>query len=313
MRSEIPRFRRRDVIEVAQDQHGLVTVEDLQGLGLSSATTSEWRALDRLVRLAPRVYLVPELLDDQSHLAAACLARPQAVASHRAAARLWGFDGIDVDLVEITVPGPVRQRTEVVHRSADLRQFEVVEREGIRCTDPTRTLIDLGAVVAEGVVERSLESALRWRLTTLARLRWRMGQLARPGRPGPPVLRRVLERRPPGAPPTDSDLETLFLQCLRAAGVRPPVRQHRVQLPDGSWILLDDAYLDELVFMELDGWATHGTRQAFRRDRRRQNQAVILGWMPLRFTWADVVHEPERVAAEVKAVLHHRRSATLPS
>ena len=107
--------------------------------------------------------------------------------------------------------------------------------------------------------------------------------------------------------------ETLFLQCLRAAGVRPPVRQHRVKLPDGSWIRLDDAYLDELVFIELDGWGSHGSKQAFRRDRRRQNQAVILGWLPLRFTWADVVHEPERVAAEIMTVLEQRCPARLRS
>lgn len=123
----------------------------------------------------------------------------------------------------------------------------------------------------------------------------------------------MLARRPPGAPPTESELETLFLQCLRAAGVPPPVRQHRIQLPDGSWIRLDDAYPNALAFIELDGWATHRSKEAFRRDRRRQNQAVILGWKPLRFTWADVVHQPEQVAAEVMALLRSRQTARLRS
>jgi very-short-patch-repair endonuclease len=67
------------------------------------------------------------------------------------------------------------------------------------------------------------------------------------------------------------------------------------------------------VFIELDGWESHGSKQAFRWDRRRQNQAVILGWLPLRFTWADVVYEPERVAAEVMTVLEQRCPARLRS
>ncbi len=308
-----PDFRARDVRELAGERHGLVTVDELRGMGLRLSTIADWCRTDRLVRLAPRVYLVPALLDDRSHLAALCLSSPRSVASHRAAALLWGLDGIEVDAVDVTVPHGVSLRRGIVHRSDDLAGFEVTEREGIPCTDPTRTLIDLGAVVGDDVVERALESALRRRLTSLPRLGWRLEQVARRGRPGPPALRRVLARRPPGAPPTESELETLFLQCLRAAGVPPPVRQHRIQLPDGSWIRLDDAYPDALAFVELDGWATHGTREAFRRDRRRQNQAVIIGWKPLRFTWADVVDEPERVAAEVKAVLTRRHIARLRS
>lgn len=302
-------FRARDVRDLAGEHHGLITTDQLEWAGVPSSTRQRWCQQDLLVRLAPHVYLLPELLDDWSHLAAVCLSSSHAVASHRAAGLLWGLDGIEVALVEVTVPHGVSLRRGVVHRSGDLADFEVVERELIPCTDPTRTLIDLGAVVDDDSLERALESALRRRLTSLPRLRWRMGQLARPGRPGPSTMRRVLDRRPPGAPPTESDLETLFLQCLRAAGVRPPVRQHRVKLPDGSWIRLDDAYLDELVFIELDGWGSHGSKQAFRRDRQRQNQAVILGWMPLRFTWADLVYEPKRVAAQVEAMLYQRRSA----
>lgn len=284
-------------------QHGLVTTEDFQSLGMSSSTVRDWCRSGRLVRMAPRVYLLPDLLGDWSHLGAACLSRPGAVASHRAAATLWGMDGIEIEVVEITVPSPCRPRSEVLHRSDDLAPFEVTTCQGIPCTDPTRTLVDLGAVVADDVVERALESALRLGITRITRLQWRLHALARSGRPGPASLRRVLQCRPGDAPPTESDLETLFLQCLRAAGVEQPVRQHRVPLPDGSDVRLDSAYPSVLAFIELDGWAAHRSRRAFNRDRSRQNQLVLLGWRPLRFTWSQVVQNPERVAAEVAAVL----------
>lgn len=301
--SELRRFRARDVRDLAEEQHGLITTAQLAWAGVPPATCRRWCLEDVLVRLAPRVYLVPELLDDRSHLAAVCLSSPWAVASHRAAALLWGLDGIDADLVEVSVPHGVTLRRGVVHRTNDLADFEVVEREGIRCTDPTRTLLDLGGVIDEDSLERALESALRRRLTSVPRLQWRLGELSRPGRPGPAPLRRVLVRRPRGAPPTESDLETRFLQVLRAAGVLQPVRQHRVKLPDGGSVRLDFAYPDKVLFIETDGYDPHRSRRAFVRDRRRENQVVLLGWKPLRFTWVDVVHRPEQVADEVATAL----------
>ena len=255
------------------------------------------------MRLAPRVYLVAELIDDRSYLAAVCLSSPPAVASHRAAGLLWGLDGIDADVVEVSVPHGVTLRRGVVHRTNDLAELEVVEREGVRCTDPTRTLLDLGAVIDDDSLERALESALRRGLTSLPRLRWRLEQLSRPGRSGPASLRRVMVRRSAGAPPTESELETRFLQVLRAAGIRQPVRQHRVMLPDGGSVRLDFAYPDKVLFIETDGYDPHRGRRAFVRDRRRENQVVLLGWKPLRFTWPDVTHRPEEVAAEVAAAL----------
>lgn len=53
---------------------------------------------------------------------------------------------------------------------------------------------------------------------------WASGPV--PDAPGPPALRLVLDRRPTDAPPTESELETRFLQVLRAAGIPEPVRQH---------------------------------------------------------------------------------------
>ena len=287
----------------AVDCHGVVTLDQLHALGIRSSTVGDWRRSGRLCRLARGVYAVPELLDRWSRLSAQCRSTPGAVASHRAAARLWALDGIDVDVVELTVPRQARRAAGLVHRSEDLADVDMAEVEAIPCTDATRTLVDLGAVVALDVVERALESALRQRLTTVPRLQWRLSCLARRGRRGPSALQAVLRRRALGAPPTDSELEIRFLQCLRAAGVEQPVRQHAVRLPGGRVVRLDDAYPEAKLFIELDGWMAHRSKQAFGHDRRRQNEVVLLGWQPLRFTWADVVGDPDRVAGEVATML----------
>ncbi|HEV2810259.1 MAG TPA: type IV toxin-antitoxin system AbiEi family antitoxin domain-containing protein, partial [Acidimicrobiales bacterium] len=192
----------------AAARHGLVGLDQLRALGVPSSTTGDWCASGRLSRLAKGVYAVPELVDDRS-LAAVCLSRPEAVASHRAAANLWGLDGIEADVVEVTVPRQVQLASGTVHRSDDLAAFDVVEVQGIRCTDPTRTLVELGAVIASDRLERAVESALRRRLTTVSRLQRRISGLARSGRRGPASLRHVLEPRHADAPPTESEVPPL--------------------------------------------------------------------------------------------------------
>lgn len=38
-------------------------------------------------------------------------------------------------------------------------------------------------------------------------------------------------------------------------------------------------------------------------DRRRDNTCARLGWLVLRFSWADVAHRPEQVVGAVRAAL----------
>ena len=297
----------RRLFEAAAEQHGCLRRDEAWALGASPSMLSRRVRDGRLVVLQPGTYTVPALLDDRSHLAAMCLRRHVIWASHRSAAALHGLDGLVVDVVEVTVPIGVKLVAPGVHRSADLAPFELTDVDGIPCTDATRTLCDLGAVVGDDALELALESALRRGLTSVSRLRWRLEQLARPGRAGPAALRRVLDRRPGDAEPTASELETRFLQTIRGT-VPDPVRQHPVPLRGGGIAYLDDAWPEERVFAELDGWRWHGDRTAFGRDRRRQNAVVLEGWLPLRFTWHDVVNDPAGTARTVSRALASRRS-----
>jgi len=180
---------------------------------VSRSTLSRATARGELVRLTRSAFLIPGLRDELTDVAAALLTYPSAVASHRAAAWMWRLDGVDAPWPDITVPNASAPTIGIAHRSNDLLPFELREVEGLRVTDPARTLCDLGAVCDADVVERAMESALRRGLTSIKRLEWRCGQLQRRGRAGPNVLRTVLRRRPMNAKPTESDLETLYLQA----------------------------------------------------------------------------------------------------
>ncbi len=49
--------------------------------------------------------------------------------------------------------------------------------------------------------------------------------------------------------------------------------------------------------LEADSFAWHGERSHLKRDCRRYNVLVLLGWRVLRFTWEDVMLHPEYVRA----------------
>jgi very-short-patch-repair endonuclease len=55
------------------------------------------------------------------------------------------------------------------------------------------------------------------------------------------------------------------------------------------------------IAIEVDGRAFHSDREAFERDRERQNMLMVRGWIVLRFTWERLVNDPEGVLAEVAA------------
>jgi very-short-patch-repair endonuclease len=49
-------------------------------------------------------------------------------------------------------------------------------------------------------------------------------------------------------------------------------------------------------------------REAFERDRARDNELAELGWLVLRFTYAMLRWEPDRVAQTIRTNLHNRRN-----
>lgn len=178
----------------------------------------------RMVR--PRVHGVLSMIDELTPMAALQLAQPRAVAGMRAASDLHDLDGVDQIALDVLVPPNVWLRGPTVHRATDLVVPEIVVVNGIRCTDAVRTLCDLGRVVDDAHVERAVESLLRRQPAALRLLEERATQLARPGKAGPQSLLRVLRARPDT--PTESDLETVYWQCLREHGVELPVRQYKV-------------------------------------------------------------------------------------
>jgi very-short-patch-repair endonuclease len=164
----------------------------------------------------------------------------------------------------------------------------VVTIEGVRCVDALQTLVDLAETMDDDRWEQALESALRKRLIKISDLEAALPDLGRARTPGTARIRRVLARRPQGAPPTESLLETLMVQLVRRAGLPDPVRQREIYDEDGSFVArVDLCWPDVGLFVELDG--QHHKSQPLYDARRETAVVAATGWLVGRFTWHEVV------------------------
>lgn len=217
-----------------------------------------------------------------------------AFAFRRTAGRWWGLDGAEATTVDVAVGAGHQSRRPGVARLDSLRPGDVVEERGLRVTSVERTLLDVGAVVDDCILERSLECALRRHHADLGRLQDRARCMRTPGARR---LDRVLSARG-DVLPTESDAETLFLQVARGAGLPDPLRQYGVLL-GGRRCRLDFAWPAIRLAVEVDGFEAHGSPSALEADLQRQNRVVLDGWLLLRFTWQAITNSPRVVEAEL--------------
>ncbi len=227
-------------------------------------------------------------------------------ASHRAAARLWGF--YPEDVVEVSTTANMRRPKRAIHRVATMPPRDRRTADGVPVTSVERTLADLAAVMPVGRLEGFVVAALRVRLTSIEDLRSRI-EASDLGRFGRPCLSKLLDGWSDLAA-AESVLETRLRRLVRQHGLPPGVPQLEVFEGRALVARLDLAYPDEMVAVEADGYRWHGDPARWRADLARRNRLTRLGWHVLHFTWDDVEHEPGRVASEIRAALAPKRRAS---
>ena len=102
---------------------------------------------------------------------------------------------------------------------------------------------------------------------------------------------------------TDSELEEEFIRIVRSAGLPVPALGQRIE-----GMKVDAIWRAERVVAELDGYRWHRTGYRQDRDRRREARLRQLGWLPVRYSAAQVFDSPLAVVADLVAVLIARRS-----
>lgn len=69
---------------------------------------------------------------------------------------------------------------------------------------------------------------------------------------------------------------------------------------------VDFAVPELRIAIEVDGYEHHSRRAVWQDDLQRQNELQAAGWIVLRFSWADVLNRPDRVASVIRRVLGSR-------
>jgi hypothetical protein len=277
----------RAVAELAGRQHGVVSRVQLGALGLSRTEIEGRVRRGWLHRVHRGVYAVGHVaLTRNGRFMAAVLACGDGAAlSHFSAAVVWGILEAKGQPIHVTAEKQRSCRGVVVHESP--LAGERVRRLGIVVTTPARTLVDLADVVSRRTLERAFDEA------EYLRLDWRSAA-PRPGRRGSGRLASVLAAHEPGSTRTLSELEELFLAFSDRCGFPRPEVNARIE-----GYLCDFVWRAERVIVETDGERAHGTRRARERDRIRDADLQIAGWMVIRITYVRLLNEPDAVAAQL--------------
>lgn len=297
--------------DLALGQGGLVTRDQASSVGLSSGVIRRAVAAGRL-RTHLGCLVVPSVdasRDVQDAWALGLRLGPESVVTGPTALRLRGWHIPDTQLVVAVRPHRhVRLVGAVVLRDVTPRLS--VAAVGYRLAGRVDALLDTVLVVTQRRAEEIIDIALQrhWLDATSwdAATRHRFGR----GRTGATRLRMLGERV---LEDTHSDGERRLWLLMKRAGLSGWVPNHPLRDAQGRIVAeLDVAHPALRVCIEVDGWAAHSGADAFEQDRSRQNALVIAGWLVLRFTWHQIVHEPDYVIAQIQAALHLRATGGVP-
>ena len=167
-----------------------------------------------------------------------------------------------------------------MHRTASLN---AAVHCGLSLTTPARTLHDLAPLLPQRDLDRAVEEAV-------------IRGLARPHELATrPALREATIAEPRL---TRSEAERRLLKLIRAARLPTPATNVRV----AGWEV-DAFWPRHRLIVEVDGYAYHGNRAAFERDRRKDAALIAAGYRVVRVTWRQIADEPHVVVALLARLL----------
>lgn len=261
-----------------------------------------WIARGRLVAVRRGVYsLGHRVLTQHGRWMAAVLACGEgALLSHRSAAALWGLRPPGGSLIEgrVSGDGPRSPGDGIkTYRSKIVAPRFATVHEGVPVTSVAWTLLDLASVVRAPQLRRAVEAAEQLELFDLNEIHTALA--VDPGRPGSCKLRSLVDDlMDHGVTRTRSDVEAILLQlCIDRDLPRPEVNRY----DNGREV--DFRWPRHRLIVEVDGWQFHRSRRAFVTDRARDRAALRTGWRVARFPATEILRQPARVAAEIRALL----------
>jgi hypothetical protein len=230
---------------------------------------------------------------------AAVLAASPSVGSHWSAAWLWGLLRSRPGTIHVTCPRTRHSKRPFVTHTADLPPIDRTVRDGIPVTSLPRTILDIAVGAQPKAIARYIERAEESKAFDLGEMRELLDRSN--GHQGAAKVSATLDAYFSERQFTRSGLERRFLALVRDAGLPEPsmncfVAGHEI-----------DAYWDDARFgVEIDVYATHGSRVSFEADRTRDDELLLAGVETIRVTGVRLDREPAAVVDSVRRHLARR-------
>ncbi|MGI8460295.1 MAG: type IV toxin-antitoxin system AbiEi family antitoxin domain-containing protein [Solirubrobacterales bacterium] len=299
----VQRHLDRAIQLLAGRQHGVISLAQLVGLGLTPSGVRDRVARGALVRIHQGVYAVGHTaLKREGHWSAAVLACGDgALLSHRTAAAQLSLRPTARSRIDVTVRrrGGRRSRKGLdIHRSSTLAPQDITLVDNIPTTSVARTLLDLAATLHRGALAQAFDRAEILRIFDMRVLEDVIHR--NPGHHGLRPLRALLSSLDPKSKHTRKELERRLLALCREAGLPAPDVNEALIL-EGRTVHPDFLWRAQRFVVETDGWESHGTRLAFERDRAKDALLLRAGYRTVRFTWRQLLDDPAEVLATIQA------------
>ena len=278
-----------DTIDSLLAAEGLILLREHPELG--STLYRRWRQ-GLLRRLHPGVFAGPAPVTETLRLLAMCRWAPRAVLHGPTGVALWldEWSGGVVSLaspVRLVAPAGVRVTLRRIAPEHVWRHRGLAVASAAYCAAELAAADDGRAAMRMFLAGVTSAPALE------------MAARALVGTPGNVVRGRVVKEL--AANPW-SPAERLLHQLLRNAGITDWVANATIRV-EGRRLYPDVLMRDQPLVVEVDGYAFHGGRVAFQKDRERQNLFAQAGFTVLRFTWEDLTENPTMVVTRTRRTL----------
>lgn len=228
--------------------------------------------------------------------------------SHRSAGALLGLLDKGPAVIDVIAPGAHGRKIDGIrfHRVRSPRLEETGTVDGIPCTSPARTLVDLAGTVSDWTLRSAFERAAQRRLLDIQAIEASID----PARRGVRSLLTLVNDWRRAAPLAKkgrlkSPLEAKVLPLISQRNLPAPLLNAPVQIANGR-IEVDFLWPDHRFALEADSRDYHATHVAFERDRWRDRELMRAGYTTLRVTHRQAESEAQAVADTIASKLRRR-------
>jgi very-short-patch-repair endonuclease len=281
---------------VASAQYGAIARWQLRLVGLDDGAVDR-RIGPSLHQLYRGVFLLgPRAAHPLAHPTAGLLAAEGGILAFHTAAWLGGFGTAPNGVVHVLHPGRRASRKGLRFHAGE--PCARVYIEGLPCTPPARTVVDMATVLAPSEATRVVDQALIAGVLTEAELR---GAIV-PNRRGAATLRAYV-----GTDRAKSIAEQHLFRLLTRAGLPTPEVNVLV-----AGCEFDFVWREQRLIIEYDSLKFHRTPERIENDARKQRIGQGAGFRVERVTRRDLFGEPQRLVVWVAEALVQTWPSTAP-